>query len=199
MKPILNTLLFAAAATATAAYSPLALADDFYVGVNIANKNEAHIDQTGRDGKTTRADSKGSGIPLKVYGGYNFSPVWAVEGGYLRFGGNDFDLPLGGQLSVKSQAFYAAAKGTLALSEQWSLFGKLGAARASSKITVSGFGAGSDSRSANHNSLYASVGGAYAITQQLSVQLEVERFGKVNNEGLISNLNTLSLGLRYSF
>ncbi len=72
-------------------------------------------------------------------------------------------------------------------------------ARTSSKITLSGLGAASDSRSANRNRLYASVGGAYAITQQLSVQLEWDRFGKVDNEGMVSNLNNLSLGLRYSF
>lgn len=198
MKPILNTLLFAAA-TISAAYSPLALADDFYVGVNLASKSDGYINQTGRDGKTTRADSKDGGIPVKLYGGYNLSPVLALEGGYQRFGTNHFDLPLGGQLGAEAHAFYAAAKGTLALNEQWSLFGKLGVARASSKITVSGLGAASDSSTANRNRLYASVGGAYAISQQLSVQLEWDRFGKVNNEGLNSNLNNLSLGLRYSF
>lgn len=199
MKPILNTLLFAAATAATAAYAPLALADDFYVGVNLASKSDGYINQTGRDGKTTRADSKDGGIPVKLYGGYNLSPVLALEGGYQRFGTNHFDLPLGGQLGAEAHAFYAAAKGTLALNEQWSLFGKLGVARASSKITVSGLGAASDSSTANRNRLYASVGGAYAISQQLSVQLEWDRFGKVNNEGLNSNLNNLSLGLRYSF
>ncbi|MBJ7311725.1 outer membrane beta-barrel protein [Rugamonas sp. CCM 8940] len=195
MKPILTTLLFAAAT----GYSSLALADDFYVGANLASKSEGHINQTGRDGKTTRADSKNGGIPVKVYGGYNISPLLALEGGYQRYGTNHFDLPLGGQLGAEAHAFYAAAKGTLALNEQWSLFGKLGVARTSSKITVSGLGAASDSRSANRNSLYASVGGAYAISQQLSVQLEWDRFGKVNNEGFVSNLNNLSLGLRYSF
>lgn len=198
MKPILNTLLFAAA-TISAAYSPLALADDFYVGLNLASKSDGYVNQTGRDGKTTRADSKDGGIPVKLYGGYNLSPVLALEGGYQRFGTNHFDLPLGGQLGAEAHAFYAAAKGTLALNEQWSLFGKLGVARASSKITVSGLGAASDSSTANRNRLYASVGGAYAISQQLSVQLEWDRFGKVNNEGLNSNLNNLSLGLRYSF
>lgn len=198
MKLILNTLLFAAATTASCA-SSLALADDFYVGVNVANKNSGRLDQTGRDGSVKSVDSKKGAVPLKFYGGYNISPTLAVEGGYQRFGSTKFDLPLGGQLDAESHAFYAAAKGTLPLNENWSLFGKLGAARGNSKITVSGQGAASDSRSVNHSSLYASVGGAYAITQQLSVQLELERYGKVNNEGLTSNMNALSLGLRYSF
>lgn len=199
MKPILNTLLFAAATVTAAAYSPLALADDFYVGVNLASRGKGEVNQVDRNGKVLHADSKDGGIPVKLYGGYNLSPVLALEAGYQRFGSNHFDLPLGGQLGTEAHAFYAGAKGTLALNEQWSLFGKLGVARASSKISVSGLDAASDSRSVNRNRLYASVGGAYAITQQLSVQLEWDRFGKVDNEGLVSNLNNLSLGLRYSF
>jgi OOP family OmpA-OmpF porin len=198
MKPFLSTLLFATVSAASG-YSSLALADDFYVGVNVASRGDGYVTQLDRSGKVLRADSKDGGIPVKLYGGYNLSPVLALEAGYQRFGTNHFDLPLGGQLGSEAHAFYAAAKGTLALNEQWSLFGKLGVARASSKISVSGLGAASDSSTVNRNRLYASVGGAYAITQQLSVQLEWDRFGKVDNEGLVSNLNNLSLGLRYSF
>ena len=55
----------------------------------------------------------------KLYGGYQFSPNWGLELGY-----ND----LGRYLGARSESWTLAGTGTLPVTNNWSLLGKLGVA-----------------------------------------------------------------------
>jgi hypothetical protein len=55
-----------------------------------------------------------------------------VEGGYTDLGSPSYNYSIGtttGSLKSSSDAWYAAAKGTVPLNEQFSVYGKLGLAR----------------------------------------------------------------------
>lgn len=203
MKKFFCTALGTVATVVAIAACAQSQADDFYLGVAVSPAYSGKLD-TQINGKTTHIDSNKSETPLKLFGGYRITSAWGVEAGYQgAVGAIKFDAPAGSQvnLSEKLTSAYVAASGTMALSADWSLIGKLGVARVNVKSALSGPELQTDqvSRTIHKNSLYASVGAAYAITQNLSVQLELENLGKVRDEGLIYNANRFSLGLRYGF
>lgn len=135
---------------------------------------------------------------FKLYGGYNFNQYVGLEGGYADLrklelaGGND-------RLSVHPTAAYFAVTGTLPLDQQFSLFGKVGAAYNRVKSHESGIGY-NDSYTDNRTDVYVSVGAAYAINQNFSAVVEYENFGKPA-KGDIGNLKAsmVSVGVRYKF
>lgn len=156
--------LFLAAAVSTALMATPALAQG-YLGVGIGEANT-----------NTNENS------WKLFGGYQFTPMWGVELGYTD---------LGSYRGSDIESWYLAATGTLPLSDRWSLIGKLGGASNRSKFQ----------NASNHSDLLAGVGVAYAINKNLDVRLEYEDHGKLS-EGIAggdSSGNNLSLSLKFGF
>ncbi|MES2354864.1 MAG: outer membrane beta-barrel protein [Pseudomonadota bacterium] len=82
-------------------------------------------------------------IGYKIVGGYKFSRYLSVEGGYVSLGKVKNTYSVGGNdvtLDMKSHGLYAAVKGSLPFSEEFSMFAKLGAIKNRSSATVSGSG-----------------------------------------------------------
>ncbi|GAP35621.1 outer membrane beta-barrel protein [Piscinibacter sakaiensis] len=121
----------------------------------------------------------------KVFGGYQFTPNLALEGGYVDLG--KFNSAAGDR---KANGYYLDAVGTVPISGPWSAIGRVGVF--GGKLSDSGIG--SDRGTA------AKVGAGidYAIDKNLSVRGEWERyrFDALNTR---ANTDLYSVGVRYAF
>jgi len=139
-------------------------------------------------------DDSDSGF--KIFGGFQFSRNWGMEFGYVDFGkagigGSILGIPFTGDVGVT--AFTFAGTGTLPLSENFALLGKVGLANWDAKVNVStGIGAGSASESGTD--MFYGIGARYSFNKNLSVQVEFEQF-----ETDADSASMTSVGLRYKF
>lgn len=118
----------------------------------------------------------------KLYGGYQFSPVWGMELGYTD---------LGKYRGADARSWSLAGTGTMALNENWSVLGKLGAASNRSDFPGAG----------NHTALLAGVGVGLKLTKEVGLRLEYEDFGKLSDVAGGNNVRGRNLGLsvKYAF
>ncbi|NRR32180.1 porin family protein [Oxalobacteraceae bacterium] len=195
----MKKILFALIASATALTGVTAHAADpgtAYIGGGLVGSHYKY-DVTGATGSDDRS---GDSVTGKVFAGYNIDKTWAVEGGYTDFGKSDYSYnvgPLPGKVESKSNSFYLAGKGTVPINDQFSVFGKLGAARNHSKFENTGAATGLG-QGGNKTALYASVGGEYAINKNVSLSLEYEHYGK-NESDLGRKTGAVTAGVRYNF
>lgn len=163
----------------------------------------------------------GSGVDqrslgFKVYGGYQFNKYFALEGGFADL--NDVTasvaytgpgVPRGNSyFSAENDAWMLAAKGTLPVTDNISVFAKLGAShwssnqRASSHTTADQlilFYPGypqEDTKSSGVNAYYG-VGASYDLLDFLAVRVEWERF-KFDAPN-IDNVDLMTAGLTMKF
>ena len=118
----------------------------------------------------------------KLYGGYQFSPMWGLEAGY-----NDLGRYRGARLSSGTLAGTA----TMPFGDKWSLLGKLGAA----------FNRPRFAGSSNRTDLLLGVGLGYSFTPHVGVRLEYEDFGKLSKSAVGGDAKGRNVGLsvKYSF
>ena len=193
--------LFVSAALATAfstTFAPFAQAEDLYVGANIAGGLDGHVDVT-NGATTTRHDAAGKQRPIGLYAGYVLTPGWALEAGYGGSGGStDYDLDALGRLRLRTSMAYVAARAEWRLGGDWALYGKAGVAQGRLKLDLSGDGGHAGER-VHKNGAYLAVGGAWFVTPNVSLQLELEHTDKIKHEGLTAKMDKLSLGARFGF
>ena len=134
----------------------------------------------------------------KVYGGYQFTPNWGVEGQYSDLGSRDLSNVANVKLGDYSVTQYSiAGTGTLPLSSGFSLLGKLG-------ITANNVRATANVGASNATSALIGVGVAYSFSPALSARLEYEDFGKLGNYNNVLGAgsvkgNGYSISLKYAF
>jgi OOP family OmpA-OmpF porin len=187
MKKLLAIALICNAAVLTLP----AHAEGAFAGVSV-DRTKYDLDVT-VGGVTSSSSNRTTGY--KLFGGYDFTQNWAVEGGYADFGSGDNNVN-GTGIRLKPTAFYVAGKGIIPLNDAFSLFGKLGASRNHSELTGTGLAQGL-SQTSNRTSLYAGIGAQYNLNKNVAFTLEYENFGKIGDSG--SKLDTISIGARYSF
>ena len=127
--------------------------------------------------------------------GFSVSKNFGVEVGYVNFGKIESSTE-DTYVSIKNQSVYLAAVGTLALTNAFSIYGKLGA-------TSNRFEAGVDSpgligsvRETKTKPLLG-VGLAYNFTKDIAGTLEYQQYRKALLENF--ELSTLTAGLKYNF
>lgn len=159
MKKLLMAAAVAAALVAGQAYAQM------YLGAGVGSSK---LD--------SREDS------WKLYGGYQFNPIWGVELGY-----NDLGQYRGADL----ESWTLAGTATMPLNERWSLLGKLGLASNRPQFLGSG----------DRTGLLAGVGVGYTLTRNVGLRLEYEDFGKLSKGGIGSSSkgNNVSLSMKYMF
>ncbi len=201
-------------------FAPAALAVEagWYVG-HSAGQSKVDIDNAQFDslavGSSTTSDEKDIG--LKVFGGYQFTKNLAIEAAYIDFGKFTARQTVStGTVDVKFEpkGWNIAGVGTLPISENFSLLGKLGAFSWSLdyKCTaVSGTLSclAPSNRSAYGTDLSFGVGLSYAITKQWNLRMEYERFKDVGDQNATrgidngktgqSDIDLLSIGVEYKF
>ena len=142
----------------------------------------------------------------KLFGGYQFSPNFAVEGGY-------FDLGRFNYSGTTSRGDYFGRSrvnglnldlvGTLPLSDRFSLLGRVGAAYARTADDFAGAAIVApyinSPRKSNSTNVKYGVGLQYALTDALSFRAELERYRVNDPIRNRNNIDMASIGLIYRF
>jgi len=194
-------------------------ADDFYLlgavgqshfadgksAANHALTNTANLTEDGTAGSSSGFENNGVGYKMQL--GYQFNQNFAIEGGYVDLGQQDYRVNFAsgdGNARVRDRGLNIDALGILPVSGPFSVFGKLGAIEAKTTYRVNGADAGGDI-SDGHEKYKVSpnfgVGGMYSFNDTAAVRLELERFadlGKNDTTGE-QNVDLVSLGVSYRF
>lgn len=190
-----------AAAVLAAAGALSAQAADFYVGGSAgSSKYKTDGDQV-QDGSLTLRLTDKSDTGLKIFGGAEITSNFAVEAGYvdlgkLKFSGNAAGSPFTGD--IRGTGLFIDAVGQLPVANDFTLFGKLGVFSGKAKVSVNVSGVGSGSDSDSGTDVTFGLGAGYAITKNLSVRGEWERF-RFKVYGDKSDADLVSVGLSYKF
>ena len=165
-------------------------AADVYVGASLG-ASSWKIDED----PTVQVDKNDTGY--KLFFGVAFAPAIALEGGYVDLGKAKFSGSLNGNTvagDLSGSGVFLDLVGRAALTSDWSVFGKIGAFNGKAKGTVTGIGSASDSGT----DITYGVGVNYAISKQVSVRGEWERF-RFKVFGDKGDVDLLSVGVTYSF
>jgi OOP family OmpA-OmpF porin len=198
--------------------APYALAAEpgWYVGGNIG-QTRATIDNdrisSGLLGQSLTVgpiDDHNRDRGAKLFGGYQLSPNFSVEGGYFDLGHFGFSTPtfsegtpngtLNGDIRVRG--INLDLVGALPISERFSAFGRIGVARSQANDTFSGTGAVNVLNPRPHtrsNNLKVGLGLEYAFTPAFSLRTEIERYRVDDAVGNKGDIDLFSLGVVYRF
>lgn len=134
---------------------------------------------------------------IKVFGGYEFDPVWGIEAGYDNFASTKFkfttDAMQPGTGDSNGYGVYFAGKGRYPINEQWEAYAKLGVAFSHRHTSTS---AGMNFKE-DDTGVYAGAGLQWSFYPRWDFILEYERFGKNKPNG--AKADVFSFGTRYSF
>lgn len=195
--------------------SQFAMADDsgWYGGANVgqsrAKIDNARITSQLLVAPTTAvsiADSNRS-TGYKLFGGYRINKNFAIEGGYFnlgRFGYVATTTPAGTlNGNIKLQGVNLDGVGTLPITEQFSVFGRLGLnyAQARDNFTSTGLvlAPANPNPSKNQVNYKFGAGLQYDFTEALAMRAEVERYRINDAVGNKGDIDLYSLGLIYRF
>ncbi len=180
-----------------AAIASPALADDtgkYYVAGDFGKMTYSNSNPGGTDFSNPNA--------MRISGGYRFSPMFAVEGGYAVIG--DSTLNSGtGSATITNSAVQIAAIGTYPVSDTFGLFGKLGVSINSLKASGTGSMSGLN---VNHSTSWSSmigIGVQYNVNRQFGIRAQYERFGGFtmsnNSQSWTVHESLPSVGVVYKF
>jgi OmpA-OmpF porin, OOP family len=215
MKFAMTSQALAIAALA-ALVSPLALAQDtgWYLGGNVGRAattiDDARITQglAGEGLATPSIDNQDRHTAYKLYGGYQLSPHFALEGGYFdlgHYGYTAHTVPTGTlNGDMKLRGLNLDLVGTLPLVGNLSALGRIGVTSIRASDNFSATGAAhvpyaSNSPSQRSTDFKVGAGLAYAFTPAFSARLEAERYRFKDGVGNRGNADMISVGLVYRF
>lgn len=131
--------------------------------------------------------------------GYKFNPYFALEGGYSIFAGSEFGV------TTATNVLDVAAKGTLPLSEVFSLYGRagLGYGMNSWSGTLNATGNNNcilcdNSIGSNYGLALVGIGGSFAITPHWDLRLEDTAYIPFSNT-TTGTLMAVTFGTQYNF
>jgi OOP family OmpA-OmpF porin len=204
-----NTLATTGLLALTTIAGNLAVADDadvsgWYVGGNIGQSTAEIDEQSISDslmgaGLTVSSFSKDdSDTGYKLFGGYQFSESFALEGGYFdlgEFGYTASTVPAGtlsGDIAVNGMNIDAV--GIMPFTENFSLIGRIGLvyAEAETEVFAANF-------SENDTSYKYGAGLQYDFSESFGARFESERYRIDDAIGNTGDIDLLSLGLVYRF
>ena len=180
-----------------AAIASPALADDtgkYYVAGDFGKMTYSNSNPGGADFSNPNA--------MRISGGYHFSPIFAVEGGYAVVG--DSTLNSGtGSATIRNSAVQVAAIGTYPVSDTFDLFGKLGVSVNSIKASGTGSMSGLNVSHSTSWSSMIGIGVQYNVNQQFGIRAQYERFAAFamsnNNQSWNVRETLPSVGVVYKF
>jgi OOP family OmpA-OmpF porin len=168
--------VLAAALLATSLGAMAAPADDVYVGGSLGTTRYPNA--------VNGIAGHGSGLSGKLFGGYQLTPNFALEAGVA-----DLGRIHNGATQVDGRGIYLDAVGLYPVDGKWSLLGRVGAAHV--KLDSSnGDSAG--------NGLKLGLGAQYALTSQLALRGEWERY-RPGVFGGKPNIDQFTAGVRVGF
>jgi OmpA-OmpF porin, OOP family len=166
----------------------------WYVGASVGQSKARHFDCSGFSSCDTKAAAFG------VLGGYRINRNFAAELGYHDFGRVTFSAP-GVSGNIKANAAELVGLGAYPFANQFSVYGKLGAYRAESKISAPVAGLGSGSLKDRNTDLTFGLGAQYDVTRGAGVRAEWQRYKNVGGDdtGGKSDIDVISIGLIWRF
>ena len=184
----------------------------WYLGANAGlartdiDNAEITRDLLSRGFTPTAIDNDNSHFGYKLYGGYDFNPFFALEGGYFNLGGFNFTattLPAGSLIGdLRAYGVNLDAVGSLPFTDKFSMFGRVGVNYAQTKIAFDGAGAVNvlePSRRKRAPNLKLGVGFQYRFTQAVAMRVEAERYRVTDANHDKGDIDLFSLGLVYKF
>jgi OOP family OmpA-OmpF porin len=186
--------------------------DGHYYGGLSVGKSDAEIDPSGLTSSLLPGVSASSfttdhkDTAYKLFGGYQFNRHVAVEGGYFNLGNSSFraNTSPAGLLAgeTKAQGVNLDLVGTLPLTDNFSLLGRVGAHHTWSKSTFGGTGAaagvvGSSKR--NGSDYKMGFGMQYEFNPSVWLRGEVERYRMKDAVGRRANVDMVTVSLVFPF
>lgn len=183
-----------AALPAQAQMHPFWKAQSPYVGIGIANSDR----QTHMPGAVnpTGEGWKSSG---KGFVGLQFDETFGAEFGYTDFRENTLTYTISnvpGRVTAQADAWYLAGKASAPVSEQFSIYGKLGVTRTRWEQTGAGSGANLF-RNERKTEGYGAIGAEWRVSDHVGLSLEYERYG--TSKGFGPKPNVWSINANYRF
>lgn len=151
-------------------------AEGLYAGGSLGGTNYPN-DVNGIDGGS-------SNVSGKLFGGYQFTPNFALEAGAA-----DFGRARAHGDRVDGHALFLDAVGILPLDEQWSLLGRVGVAHADLNTSTG---------DANGTGLKVGLGAQYALSHNVALRAEWERYHP-SLFGQHPDIDQYTVGLRIGF
>jgi OOP family OmpA-OmpF porin len=170
---------------------------------------------------TAEADSDDSDTSVKVFGGYQYSPYFAVELGYADLGENTADATADGafifidgfiigtggiKATGESTAYMLDAVGRFNATPWLTLFAKAGVYQADTELTLTftladetGAISGSDSIDDSNSGLHFGAGLDFHLTRNIAIRAEWERFDSVELEDAEIDIDNISVAAIYTF
>ncbi|MES2997784.1 MAG: outer membrane beta-barrel protein [Pseudomonadota bacterium] len=148
-----------------------------------------------------------NGLAGRLAIGYQFTPNWAVELGYLKLRSTKTDIPPGPtpftSFHFSQYAIDVAAKATLPLSNQFNAYGKVGVAYLTSTIQSKGDNGEAHLTAESHDRKWApeaAVGVSYDITPNVSVDTSWTHIQQLGNDrDRPGNIDFVAVGVGYNF
>ncbi|MEK6211334.1 MAG: outer membrane beta-barrel protein [Pseudomonadota bacterium] len=157
-----------------------------YIGVGAGLTTFDLCDDLNALGATSCDDKD---IGWKLFGGYKFTPNFAVEGAWIDLG-EVSALAGGATITGEVDGFQVAAVGIFPINPQFGIFGKVGAYMWDATVSAPGF----VSESADGTDIMFGAGVMWNVSQQLGIRAEWERFD-IDGDGL----DFLSVGVQFNF
>lgn len=195
--------------------SQFAVADDsgWYVGGNVG-QSRTKIDNPriaaqllGAGLTTTSITNNDRDTGYKIFAGYKISKTFALEGGYFnlgRFGYVATTVPAGTLAgNIKLQGLNLDGVATLPITDQFSVFGRLGLNYAQARDSFSSTGAvrvpTNPNPGKNQVNYKFGAGLQYDFTHALGMRLEAERYRINDAVGNRGDVDLVSIGMVYHF
>jgi OmpA-OmpF porin, OOP family len=183
----------------------------FYAGANIGiTSSRADTAGASRDlatlGFSSSVSAETSSIGSKVFGGYGFTPNWAVEAGYFDAGKvtlTAITFPSGRlHQSITATGLNVDGVFRYPFMERFGLLARVGVIHAETDITITGSGAISVIRphvADTKTSWKVGLGAEYRDVSGVALRAEWERYRLPNGFGGEVDVDMLSLGFLYRF
>ena len=184
----------------------------WYAGAGVGSSNATGINGSGAVTATTNVTISGGTreTSWKLYGGYQFTPNWGVEAQYTDLGKRSPTLTISGPgggsagLSVSPSQWSIAGTGTMPLSNNFYLLGKLGVSRNEiDNVTATVGGVTITASGARKTDLLAGLGVGYNFNKNVGVRFEYENFGKFSSNTGVSGSaikgDNWGISLKYAF
>lgn len=189
-----------------------AIDSGWYVGGNLGHARSTIDDARIANGllgggfATTSISEDDSDLGWKVFGGYQFTPWFALEGGYFNLGEFGFTantVPAGTlRGDIELQGVNLDAVFLLPMSDWFSVFARGGVQFAEAETRFSGTGAVNvvNADRDKRDTQYKYGGGLqFALTQRLGLRVEAERYRVNDAVGNKGDIDLFSAGLLYRF
>ncbi len=166
-------LVTSAQAKAAGAHGEHAFHPEYYIGLSVG----------GADVEASQFDD--TDVGFRVFGGYQMTPHWGFELGYVNFG------EMSDGVDVEIDGFEFSGTGTWEIAPKWDVFGRLGVLYWDDDTLPAGSPLDND----NGEAFAAAVGARWQFSKQLSARAEFAGYDIEDTD----NVYLLSVGIEMVF